>query len=278
VQPRGEYAQPIFDMSKPKDPVNEDDDILPEYDFSNGVRGKYNKRGGSRVRVTIEEDVAHYYSSPELVNAALRGLVAEGRAPGRAASEVTLQISWDPVKAVENLKKHGVSFDEARDVFRDPLRATENDLTHSDHEDRYISFGSTASGKALFICYTLQNMNVHLISARLASKSERRSYMDEEQMIYDEPSESADDEASYFDWSRAVRGLHYIPWVKGTATLDEDVYSIFRTSEEVNNALRMLIQEGRIPHFPRGRQTQDLREESASPPAPPARRGGARRR
>lgn len=104
--------------------------------------------------------------------------------------------------------------------------------------------------------------------------------MDEDQMIYDEPMEPGDEETTHFDWSKAVRGLHYIPWVKGTATLDEDVYSIFRTSEEVNNALRMLIREGRIPHFPlqRGGETPKVTEESASPPAPPARRGGARRR
>jgi len=265
-------------MSKPKDPVDEDDDILPEYDFSNGVRGKYYKPGRSPIRVTIEKDVALYYSSPELVNAALRELIAEGRAPTRAANDATLQISWDPVKAVENFRKHGVSFDEAREVFNDPLRATEGDDTHSDDEDRYISFGSTASGKVLFVCYTLQEVDVHLISARLATRSERRSYMDEDQMIYDKPMEPGDEETAHFDWSKAVRGLHYIPLVKGTATLDEDVYSIFRTSEEVNNALRMLIREGRIPHFPRRRQTPEVKEESASPPARPARRGGARRR
>jgi uncharacterized DUF497 family protein len=265
-------------MSKPKDPVDEDDDILPEYDFSDGVRGKYYKPGISPIRVTIEKDVAPYYSSQELVNAALRELVAEGRAP----SDVTLRISWDRVKAGENFKKHGVSFDEASEVFNDPLRATENDDTHSDDEDRYISFGSAASGRVLFVCYTLREMHVRLISARLATRSEGRSYMDEEQTIYDEPIEAVDDEATHFDWSKAVRGLHYIPLVKGTATLDEDVYVVFRTSEEVNNALRMLIREGRIPHFVSDEEWyaegKRLREESASPPAPPARRGGARRR
>jgi hypothetical protein len=64
----------------------------------------------------------------------------------------------------------------------------------------------------------------------------------------DEPIESEEEETN-FDWSKAVRGLHYIPRQKGTVTLDEDVYDIFRTSEEANNALRMLIREGRIPHF-----------------------------
>src|SRR5258706_13902634 len=67
-------------MRKPKKPVD-DDDILPEYDFSNGVRGKYYKPGRSPIRVTIEKDVARYYSSPDLVNAALRELIVEGRAP-----------------------------------------------------------------------------------------------------------------------------------------------------------------------------------------------------
>jgi hypothetical protein len=95
-------------MSKPKDPVDDDDDILPEYDFSNGVRGKYSRPGRFPIRVTIENDVARYYSSPELVNAALRELITEGRAPARSAHDATLRISWDPVKALENFKKHGV--------------------------------------------------------------------------------------------------------------------------------------------------------------------------
>ena len=73
--------------------------------------------------------------------------------------------------------------------------------------------------------------------------------MDDKPTIHDEPMELEDEETMHFDWSKAVRGLHYIPREKGTAILDEDVYGIFRTSEEVNNALRMLIREGRIPHF-----------------------------
>ena len=162
---------------------------------------------------------------------------------------MTLRITWDPAKAAENLKKHGVSFDEAREVFEDPLRATENDDAHSDDEDRYASLGSTVAGKVLFVCYTIEEEEVRLISARLSTRSERRCYMDEEQRIYDEPMEPGDEETTHIDWSKAVRGLHYIPREKGMATLDEDVYGIFRTSEEVNNALRMLIREGRIPHF-----------------------------
>ncbi|HSY48025.1 MAG TPA: hypothetical protein VLC46_04365 [Thermoanaerobaculia bacterium] len=68
-------------MSKDKDPIDEVDDLLPEYDFSNGVRGKFYRPGKTIIRMTIDEDVARYYSSSELVNSALRQLIAEGRAP-----------------------------------------------------------------------------------------------------------------------------------------------------------------------------------------------------
>jgi uncharacterized DUF497 family protein len=194
---------------------------------------------------------------------------------------MTIRVTWDSLKAAQSLRKHGVSFEEAREVFEDPFRATEYDDDHSDDESRYISFGSSSAGRVLFVCYTIHEEEVRLISARLATRSERRSYMDEDQMIYDEPMEPCDDCAQHFDWSKAVRGLHYIPREKGTATLDEDVYGIFRTSEEVNNALRMLIREGRIPHFLSDEEwyaKRKLKEESGSPPARPARRGGARRR
>jgi len=233
--------------------------------------------------MTIDEDVARYFWSSELINNALRQLIAEGRAPEARHDDVPLRITWDPVKAAENLKKHRVSFEEARQIFSDPLRATEDDQEHSGDEDRVRSFGSTNAGKVLFVCYTLRENEVRLISARLATRSERRSYMDEEQMIYDEPREPGSEETIDFDWDTAVRGRHFIPREKGTVTLDEDVYGIFRTSEEVNNALRMLISEGRIPHFVSddewyAKHKKKVTEESPSPPARRARRGGVRRR
>jgi hypothetical protein len=162
---------------------------------------------------------------------------------------MTMRITWDPLKAAENIRKHGVLFGEALEVFGDPFLAAENDYAHSDDEDRYAGFGSTAAGKVLFVFYAIEGEDVRLISARRATRFEKRSYMEEKSMIRDEPLEPEDEETVHFDWSKAVRGLHYIPREKGTATLDEDVYAIFRTSEEVNNALRMLIRENRIPHF-----------------------------
>jgi hypothetical protein len=63
------------------DATNEVDDLQPEYDFSGGVRGKYYRPGKTIIRMTIDEDVARYFYSAELLNAALRQLIAEGRAP-----------------------------------------------------------------------------------------------------------------------------------------------------------------------------------------------------
>jgi hypothetical protein len=68
-------------MSKDEDPIDEVDDLQPEYDFSKGVRGKFYRLGKTIIRMTIDEDVARYYWSSELLNAALRQLITEGRAP-----------------------------------------------------------------------------------------------------------------------------------------------------------------------------------------------------
>jgi uncharacterized DUF497 family protein len=266
-----------------KDDFDDEDDILPEYDFSNGAGGKFYRPGKSIIRMTIDEDVARYYWSSELINNALRRLIAEGRAPSPRDDNAMLRITWDPVKAAENFKKHRVSFEEAAQIFSDPLRATEDDEEHSGNEDRIRSFGSTAAGKVLFVCYTLQENEARLISARLATRSERRCYMEEEQTIYDEPMEPGAEETIDFDWDTAVRGRHFIPREKGNVTLDEDVYGIFRTSEEVNNALRMLISEGRIPHFVSdeewyAKHKKTVTPRSTSPRAQPARRASARRR
>jgi len=68
-------------MKKDFDMINDLDDIEAEYDFSGGVRGKYYRPGKTIIRMTIDEDVARYFYSSELLNAALRQLIAEGRAP-----------------------------------------------------------------------------------------------------------------------------------------------------------------------------------------------------
>jgi uncharacterized protein (DUF4415 family) len=68
-------------MKEDADVINDTDEMKPEYDFKGGVRGKYYQPGKTIIRMTIDEDVARHYWSSELINNALRQLIAEGRAP-----------------------------------------------------------------------------------------------------------------------------------------------------------------------------------------------------
>jgi hypothetical protein len=114
-------------MSKDEEDLDDEDDILSEYDFRSGVRGLARRPVRRTIRMTIDEDVARHYSSSESVNDALRQLIAEGRVPAPHDDHAPLRITWDSVKAAENFKKHRVTFEEARQIFSDPLRATEDD-------------------------------------------------------------------------------------------------------------------------------------------------------
>ncbi len=85
-------------------------------------------------------------------------------------------VRWDPRKAAANLRKHGVSFEEAATVFRDTLAATAADPDHSVGEDRYVSFGVSVRGRLLVVAHTEREGTIRLISARLAKKRERKIY------------------------------------------------------------------------------------------------------
>ena len=87
-----------------------------------------------------------------------------------------LSFEWDPNKAKTNLAKHGVGFDEATTVFDDSFSLTITDPDHSQTEDRWISVARSHLGKLLVVVYTERGDNVPVISARLASKRERKQY------------------------------------------------------------------------------------------------------
>jgi uncharacterized DUF497 family protein len=87
-----------------------------------------------------------------------------------------LLVEWDSRKATTNLRKHGVSFEEAATVFRDTLSATALDPDHSAGEDRYVTFGVSVLGRLLVVAHTEREDRIRLISARLATKRERIIY------------------------------------------------------------------------------------------------------
>jgi uncharacterized protein len=89
-----------------------------------------------------------------------------------------MEFEWDDAKSEANERKHGVSFAEAMTVFGDPLALTGYDPGHSDDEDRYITMGTSIAGRLLIVSHTDRGDKVRLISAREASRRERRDYED----------------------------------------------------------------------------------------------------
>jgi uncharacterized protein len=87
-----------------------------------------------------------------------------------------MKIDWDPIKAKINLKKHGVSFEEAATALSDPMAVTGLDPDHSIYEERYITFGVSERGRLLVVSHTEEGDTIRIISARKASKGERELY------------------------------------------------------------------------------------------------------
>lgn len=87
-----------------------------------------------------------------------------------------MHFEWDPVKARKNLRKHGVTFEEASSVFYDPLAVTGADPDHSEGEERMVTFGMSSSGRLLVVVHTERSNAIRVISARVATKHERHIY------------------------------------------------------------------------------------------------------
>ena len=87
-----------------------------------------------------------------------------------------LSFQWDENKARTNLAKHGVSFEEAATVFGDSLSLTIADPALSQTEDRLIVLGHSHQRKLLVVVHTERGDSIRIISARRASRRERKSY------------------------------------------------------------------------------------------------------
>ncbi len=83
-----------------------------------------------------------------------------------------MQFEWDSTKATANLSKHGVSFDEAKSVFDDPLYVDFYDPDHSDGENGYIIIGQSQQGRLLMVSYTERNDTIRIISSREVTATE----------------------------------------------------------------------------------------------------------
>ena len=91
---------------------------------------------------------------------------------------INLEFEWDKRKAKVNLKKHGISFEEARTIFFDEHAVQFFDPDQSEEEDRFILLGASARLRLLVVChcYRESESTIRLFSARKADRDERRQY------------------------------------------------------------------------------------------------------
>ena len=87
-----------------------------------------------------------------------------------------LRFVWDPKKDAANERKHGLSFQAATAAFQDPFAVLHDDPDHSDGERREILVGHDAVGRLLLVVFTEQEDRIRIITARRATKHERKAY------------------------------------------------------------------------------------------------------
>lgn len=89
-----------------------------------------------------------------------------------------IQFEWDTKKAAANLKKHGISFEEAKSIFYDEFAVQFYDDEHSGDEDRFLMLGLSCESKILLVCHCERDagQTIRIISARKATKNERKLY------------------------------------------------------------------------------------------------------
>lgn len=90
-----------------------------------------------------------------------------------------MDFEWDRRKAKYNRRKHRISFEEAHTIFSDPLARIFDDPDHSIREDRELIIGHSNRGRLLVVSFTERDDRVRIISARAATKRERKEYEEE---------------------------------------------------------------------------------------------------
>ena len=87
-----------------------------------------------------------------------------------------MQFEWDASKAVANLRRHDISFEDAATTFGDPFARTIPDPDHSTDEARFATIGLTAGGTLVVVIHAERGPRTRLISARQATRAERKAY------------------------------------------------------------------------------------------------------
>ena len=88
---------------------------------------------------------------------------------------ILVDVVWDPEKAETNLRKHNIRFSDAEIILSDPSALTREDM-NTEGEQRFATVGMDAIGRVRVVVYTHRGEDIRLISARTATKGERKSY------------------------------------------------------------------------------------------------------
>ena len=161
-------------------------------------------------------------------------------------------FEWDDRKAELNFAKHGITFYQAMEVFDDPNAMTFDDEDHSHDEHRELTIGSTFFSRLFIVSHTRRGARIRIISARCANKAERRQYMSKQPFTINDRGVDMDDDLRPhydFDYSKGTKGKYYDGQERLSyhVRLDADVVKHYASGKAVNDALRMLIAEGRAP-------------------------------
>lgn len=89
-----------------------------------------------------------------------------------------MDFEWDEAKAESNERKHGITFAEAMTVFADVLSVTGYDPRNADDEDRFLTMGTSVDGRLIVVSHTDRGDSIRIISARGATRRERKDYED----------------------------------------------------------------------------------------------------
>ncbi|PYU92247.1 MAG: hypothetical protein DMG25_12420 [Acidobacteria bacterium] len=89
---------------------------------------------------------------------------------------MSLEFEWDREKAEANRATHGIDFEEALTIFRDPLAQIFDDEEHSEDEPREIIIGHSVKQRLILVCFTVRGTRIRIISARKATPLERKDY------------------------------------------------------------------------------------------------------
>jgi uncharacterized DUF497 family protein len=150
---------------------------------------------------------------------------------------MSFTFEWDDEKALENLRKHGISFSEASMVFADSLSRTIPDPLHSEAEERMIILASRACNTPWLWCIPIAERSSELLAPG-TPRREREKIMSEEE---NKEVEMLDE----YDFSTGVIGKYAKQYAEGTniVLLEPDVAKVFPDSAAVNQALRQIIEQ-----------------------------------